>query len=140
MANPVRRVWPTVRLVRMPRPSIRVRDREVKFSAIITHFPSHKADCLDDSGLHDFFTRENTPCDSIWAIRMSVRAKVASLVYNIIGDVGISLNVSEEKGKQGRIHEELEVSLLVDIAVRWTPTKGFVIAPSTVHGWLRING
>ena len=61
-----------------------------------TNLPSHEADCFHNGGLDNLLTREDTPCNSIWTIRLRVCLQVASLVYRIESDVAVPLDDRKE--------------------------------------------
>lgn len=58
-----------------------------------TRLPCHETDSLDDGGLNDLLVGEDTPSNSIRAIRVSVCPQVALLVDNVVRQVGVELNM-----------------------------------------------
>jgi len=61
----------------------------------LTNLPGHETDCFDNGRLHDFFSREYTPCYGIRAIRVGVRSQVTAPIDHVVRDVAISLNLRD---------------------------------------------
>lgn len=80
-----------------------------KFVSLV--LPCHKADRLNDCGLHDLLAREHTPCYGIWTLRVGIGAEVAGSVDDVVSDVCVLFNVREEDGQQVGRNEELEIRL-----------------------------
>jgi len=76
-----------------------------------SYLPCHEADCLYDGWLNDFLARENTPCDSVRTVRVSIGSEVAALIYNIVCDVAVAFNVGEEDLQQLGVDEKFEIGL-----------------------------
>jgi len=60
------------------------------------YLPSHKADCLHDGWLDNFFTREDTPRHCIWAVRVCVGTEIATLIDDVICDVTVPLDLAQK--------------------------------------------
>ena len=58
-------------------------------------FPCQEADALHNGRLHDFFTRENTPRNSIGAFRRRVGAQLARLGHGVVRNVRVVVNARE---------------------------------------------
>lgn len=105
-----------------------------------TYLPCHETDSLNDCGLDDLLSWEDTPCHRIRALRVGVRPQVPSLVDHVVCDVTVTVNMLEEVGKKFGSDEEFEVGLLINISFAWTPTMNLVLTLGSVDGRLRING
>ena len=88
---------------------VEIRPLVTKFVSLV--LPCHKADGFNDCGLHDLLAREHTPCYSIWALGVGIRAEVADSVDDIVSDVCVVFNVREEGGQQVGRNEEFEIRL-----------------------------
>lgn len=73
--------------------------------------PGHKADRFHDRGLDDFLAGEHTPGHGVRTFGVCVGLQVTAFVDDIVGDVGISLNILEEELQKIRVDEELEIGL-----------------------------
>lgn len=87
---------------------------------------------------------------------MVVRPQISSLVYHIIGNIRVSLDLRYQCGQKVWRQEEFQIGLmkmrqnpalctrdmthlLIYITVGWTPPVNFVVASRAVYRWLRID-
>ncbi|KAI3484885.1 hypothetical protein L1887_51939 [Cichorium endivia] len=102
--------------------------------------PRQERDRLDDRRLDDLAMREDAPGDGVGRLRVGVGAHVALRVDGVVGDLHVGLDASDERIQILGRHKELEVRLLVDVAVLGAPAVHLVVAASAVDGRLRVDG
>lgn len=60
------------------------------------YLPGHKADCLYNGWLDDFFAWEDTPRHCIWAVWVGIGTKIATLIDDIIRDVTVPFDLGQK--------------------------------------------
>lgn len=77
----------------------------------LTDLPRHEADGFDDRGLDDLLPGEDAPRDGIGALGVCVCPQITTLIDSIVGDITVTLDVREERSKQCRRGEKLQIGL-----------------------------
>lgn len=92
-------------------------------------FPRHEANSFNNGGLDDFFTGEDAPCHGVGTIRVGIGAEVTLFVDHVISDIGIVLDVGDEKVEEAWGDEEFKVCLVYAhqswTSVSWSGSQTF---------------
>ena len=102
-------------------------------------FPDEEGGRVDDGGLADLATGEDTPSDGNGAI--SIRVADVVLVDSLVVDTGAkAVENADEDLEEFRGGEEFNISLLVDDTASATPADSGVSRVSTIDARLRVDG
>ena len=84
--------------------------------------PGEEADALDNGGLDNLLAGEDTPGDGIGAVRGGVGLELSIFGDGVVGQVGVGFDALDDLFNHLGRHEQLEISLLVDVAVGRAPS------------------
>jgi hypothetical protein len=102
-------------------------------------FPDEEGFMINNSRLNDLLSCKDTPSNCIDIVILNVLDLLARSVNSLVGHLFMLLKDLDQWCEQILMNEELEVSLLVNISIIWTPTELWITRADAVHCWLRVN-
>ena len=105
--------------------------------------PRQKTHRLHNRRLHNFLSCKNTPCHGIGTrvgVFCTIGQQFAGGVDGVVGYIFVRAHTLQQCWKQGRVREDFEVGLLVDVAISRTPAVDRVCGFCAIDGGLGVDG
>ena len=101
-------------------------------------FPKAESFLVNDSRLDNFAIWEDAPCYGVdvFILQVDVLFGIPRYIYNLVAHSLVQVQVLNQRNDKLFWDEELEIGLLVNVALCWTPAKYGIAGGGAVDAWL----